>query len=196
MPIRPKILLTAVLLAGGESRRMGRDKAGVELNGVPLWKHQLRLLQSLDLEEYVISGRSDGPYAEAGVPIIPDVLSGCGPLAGIVTTLEASKLEGILVLAVDTPFVPVEFLIKLRDRAASALRSVIPQIGNAFEPLVAVYLKDALCVARTRLAAGDLKLQDLAESLIAKDLAIAHPVPFEQRGYFRNLNTPGDLATS
>ena len=193
MSTLPNIRLSGVLLAGGESRRMGRDKAGVELNGLPLWERQLGLLQSLALNDCMISGRRDGPYAGAGVPIIEDQVVGCGPIAGIVSALEESRQDGILVLAVDTPFVPAGFLFDLRNCASAARRSVIPRIDQSFEPMVAIYLKDALVPARNQLAAGDFKLQHLATSLIEKDLAIAYTVSAEQRGYFRNLNEPDDL---
>ncbi len=62
----------AVLLAGGKSSRMGTDKAGVLIQGVPLWRLQLATLRDLGPEEIFISGRDSGPYAEEGLEILKD----------------------------------------------------------------------------------------------------------------------------
>jgi molybdopterin-guanine dinucleotide biosynthesis protein A len=78
---------TAVLLAGGKSTRMGRDKAGVLLHGQPLWQRQLATLRAVQPAELFISGKADAAYAGAGVEIVADNFPGLGPLSGLEATL-------------------------------------------------------------------------------------------------------------
>ena len=80
---------SAVLLAGGKSTRMGRDKAAVLVEGRELWARQLDTLRRTGAGELFISGFSDGPYAAAGLSIIADENVGFGPLGGIVAALRA-----------------------------------------------------------------------------------------------------------
>ena len=81
----------AVLLAGGKSSRMGRDKSALIVNGEPLWQRQLAVLRATEPAELFISGMRDGPYADCGVEILADGIPNCGPLGGIATALRRCR---------------------------------------------------------------------------------------------------------
>src|SRR6476659_3626346 len=99
---------TAVLLAGGRSTRMGRDKASLPYAGGALWEHQLATLRSTGAGEVCISGPRHGPYASCGLPILEDRTPNVGPLAAIETALPRAPY--VVVLAIDMPAMRADFL--------------------------------------------------------------------------------------
>ncbi len=119
----------AVLLAGGESSRMGRDKSALPVNGEPLWQRQLAVLRATEPAELFISGKSDGPYAGCGVEILPDEFPGCGPLGGIATALRRCKSDRLLVLAVDMPAMTAAFLRTLLEQSQRTGMGIIPAVA-------------------------------------------------------------------
>ncbi|GDX08948.1 molybdenum cofactor guanylyltransferase [Verrucomicrobiota bacterium] len=119
----------AVLLAGGKSSRMGRDKSALPVNGEPLWQRQLAVLRATEPAELFISGKSDGPYAGCGVEILPDEFSGCGPLGGIATALRRCKSDRLLVLAVDMPAMTAAFLRSLVEDSQRTAKGIIPSVA-------------------------------------------------------------------
>src|SRR5688572_9023694 len=93
----------AVILAGGQSRRMGRDKAWLEVEGQPLIRRQIKLAREIGATEVFISGRPDCDYSTLGCPGLTDQFSNAGPLAGIERALDTATAPLLLVLAVDLP---------------------------------------------------------------------------------------------
>src|SRR4029077_6356309 len=86
------INITAVLLAGGESRRMGKDKATMMFRGKPLWQIQLDLLRKLGPAEILISARSDPPWRPKELVFVADDAPSRGPLSGLAAAL--AKMHG------------------------------------------------------------------------------------------------------
>ena len=180
----------AVLLAGGRSTRMGRDKATLVIEGQPLWQRQLDKLRALEPCELFISGRCAGPYASAGVEIIEDSVPGLGPLGGVAAALRRATSPRVLVLAVDLPRMSAEFL-------ASLLREphpTIPRHGNFFEPLAAIYPKCALPVAEEMLGQEDRSMQRFVRGLLERNWVQARTTRAAEVGYFKNLNHLDDCA--
>jgi molybdopterin-guanine dinucleotide biosynthesis protein A len=190
-----KPTFTAALLAGGKSRRMGRDKAflPVEWNGVsmPLWERQLSILKSVAPDKLVISGTRKQGYPES-VPVLPDEWKGAGPLGGIATCLSRIQSALLLVLAID--FRP-EFLRKLLVCAGAAC-GVVPIRHNRFEPLIAVYPRAALGVAITQFERSDYVLQHFVDRLLKCRLLIGYEVATGEQDQLSNWNTPEDLERS
>ncbi len=169
---------------------MGRDKAGLIIDGTPLWQLQLDKLRALAPRELFISGRRDGPYAGAGVEIIEDKIPGLGPLGGIAAGLARAESPLVLVLAIDLPAMTSEFLATLlRDG-----RATIPQRGDVFEPLAAVYPKTALPIADELLREEDRSVQRFVRRLIDAGLANTRTIDASDADLFRNVNRPRDLA--
>jgi molybdopterin-guanine dinucleotide biosynthesis protein A len=184
--------LSAFVLAGGRSSRMGSDKAFIELEGRTLLARSLDLLRAITPEVSLV-GPADKFAAYGGV--IEDVFSGCGPLAGIHAALSASMTELNLMLAVDLPFVPQSLLRFIVEQArASDMLVTVPRIAGGFQPLCAVYRRGFAPLAETALKAGKNKIDALFASTTVRILEEPELHRFAFSAYmFENLNTPEDL---
>lgn len=122
----------AVILAGGRSSRMGRDKAFVTLAGTPLIEHALTRLAP-QVERVVINSNADpAQFARYKVPVVADALPGiAGPLAGIYTALARWPDEDIVTVAIDLPFIPADLVANLRGRDGCACRYARPGARHA-----------------------------------------------------------------
>ena len=170
---------------------MGRDKAFIEIDGVPLWQRQLRILQKLALTEIFLAGPPHRQWENVGCVILPDAQEDCGPLGGIVAALRVSSSDLLLALAVDLPHMSANYLRVLVDQADEG-KGVIPW-ANHYEPLAAVYPKRALGIAEQRLDAGEYSMQSFADACIRDELAIQQPVTSADAALFLNMNTPADF---
>ena len=183
---------TAVLLAGGESTRMGRDKAGVLIDGQPLWQRQLATLRAVHPHELFISGKADGPYADAGVEILADSVPGLGPLAGVEAALRRASHPLVLVLAIDLPAMTADFLSGLVRESAAA--GCVARDDRWFEPLAAVYPRACLPLAESCLRDADRSMQRFVRLAVEGGLLGLHDLRPGERALFKNLNQPGDLS--
>src|SRR5262245_18156394 len=109
--------LTGFVLAGGKSTRMGRDKAGLSLNGRTLLETALAAAHAV-ADQVFILGAAD-LYGAFG-PTIADIFPGCGPLGGIHAALSSTQTQLNLVLAVDTPFLSPRLLQYIAERALAS----------------------------------------------------------------------------
>src|SRR5437868_1710194 len=109
--------LSALLLAGGESRRMGRDKASLEFRGEPLWQRQIRTLEALKPLEILVSARTQPDWLPAGRFFVPDEPPSRGPLSGLAAGLSVMRGTHLLVLGVDMPLMTEACLRALRAAA-------------------------------------------------------------------------------
>ncbi len=186
----------AVLLAGGRSRRMGRDKALLSLpEGRKLWERQLDVLRALEPAELFISGPARDGFPP-DVPLLADNTPGLGPLAGITATMRTMHSPRVVVLAVDLPAMTTGFLRGLLTAAGNLPpnRGIIPQTADGFfEPLAAIYPHAALAAAEDRLQGTDRSMQSFVRALIGGELAVAHPVKEADASRFTNWNEPRDL---
>ena len=133
--------VSAFVLAGGASRRMGRDKALLELGGVPLIVRTVRLLEPLVSSTAVVAPAEK--YAWPGLRIVDDRWPGAGPLGGIVTALGTSFTDWNLILACDLPFLTAEWIDWLISRALnSSAQAIVPESKRGIEPLAAIYHRD------------------------------------------------------
>jgi molybdopterin-guanine dinucleotide biosynthesis protein A len=184
---------TAVLLAGGKSTRMGRDKATLLLDDVPLWQRQLATLHALNPAELLVSGPVDGPWCGSGVQCIPDETPGAGPIGALATILPRMRCGQAVVLAVDLPDMTTAYLARLLDAAAGE-RGIVPVLDDRFEPLAAIYPRTMHAIAARRLAAGHWAMQEFVREGIAAGLLEGQIVSQADRWLFRNVNVPADLA--
>ena len=180
------------ILAGGESSRMGRDKALLELGGVPLVVRTARLVEAVVGPPTVVGDA--GPYRPLGLRVIGDDWPGAGPLGGIATALGASRVPWNLIVACDLPHLTPAWLDYLVERAlASQGDAVLPMNARGAEPLCAMYHKRCEPAIRTALARGTRKVTDGL-----KDLLVEMIGPLEWKGFdpegllFKNMNSPGD----
>jgi len=184
---------SALLLAGGRSLRMGRDKALLPWRGQPLWEHQLSTLEALGPRELLVSRGGQAPLEGMRFGLVEDRWPDAGPVGGIAGGLAAMRGRRLMVLAVDLPLVSATFLRTLLKGDAGAVG--IDERGR-FEPLAAVYPHAALEVAEERVGRGRCSLQELVGVLVARGLMHARVLSAADRGLLRNVNSPADHASA
>ena len=185
--------ISAVLLAGGESRRMGRDKATLLFHGKPLWQIQLERLRTLHPAEIFVSARTDPAWRLTDVQFIADAPPSRGPLSGIAASLAKMRSPHLLALAIDMPFMTEKFLERLCKQVELGV-GVVPHIDNCAEPLAAIYPREAEVELREALASEDFSLQTLVRVLVAAGKLREIFVTEQENKLFRNVNQPSDLA--
>ncbi|RMF94026.1 MAG: molybdenum cofactor guanylyltransferase, partial [Nitrospinota bacterium] len=129
--------LTAVILAGGKSRRMGQDKAFLPFGSTSLIEWITARLRRLTDQLLLITNTPER-YAFLQIPLSPDLLPGKGSLGGIYTGLQRAQTEQVVFVACDMPFVHIDFLRYLQQEA-SGFEVVIPRSAEGFQPLCALY---------------------------------------------------------
>ena len=185
--------ISAVLLAGGESRRMGRDKTTLLFHAKSLWQIQLELLRKLEPIEIFVSARTEPVWRPADVPFVADDLPSRGPLSGLAATLTRMRAQHLLALAIDMPFMTAEYLTFLYSQIEPC-RGVIPKIDDRFEPLSAIYPQETLANFQSALLGTDFSMQTVADGLATEGKLRVVPVTSEEKNLFLNLNEPADLA--
>jgi molybdopterin-guanine dinucleotide biosynthesis protein A len=181
--------MPAAVLAGGASRRMGRPKAALSYGAETLVEFQTRRLSGIFEEVFVVAKEApDFPVGPARV--ILDRVPERAAIHGLVRALEEAA-DRVFVLGVDLPAVPPALLRAISARAlGSASPCVLPRAEGRLQPLAAVWRRSVLEAARRRIAAGELSLHGLAESVGGEILEEAAWRELDPSGTaFANLNT-------
>lgn len=172
---------------------MGRDKAFLEMNGEPMWRRQLTLLETLAPAELLIAGPNHADWLAAGCETLHDAVPDSGPLSGIVAGLRRITTPSLLVLAIDLPLMTADFLAQLIASSAGDV-GVVPKRADCFEPLAAVYPKAALPLAENALQVRDRSVQRFAALCVGHQLLREHMISPDEERLFLNANTPADFA--
>jgi molybdopterin-guanine dinucleotide biosynthesis protein A len=189
------VALTVAIVAGGQSSRMGTDKAFVQLNGRPLITHLLDRIAGLGQTETILITNHPADYAHLNLPMVSDVLPGKGSLGGIYTALHASQNSYTLALACDMPFVNpdlLRYLIRLAE--GDAFDVIVPTVEGYPQGLHAIYGRACQEPIRARLDADRLKVigfYDEVRVRMVDEEEYGRVVP-DGRSFF-NVNTPEDL---
>ncbi|MEE8569353.1 MAG: molybdenum cofactor guanylyltransferase [Anaerolineales bacterium] len=186
--------MTIAIQAGGESHRMGRNKALLPLAGRSLIEHVLVRLEGLG-DEIFITTNLPQDYSFLGLRLVSDLVPGIGTLAGLHTSLATARGDSVLVVACDMPFISRPLLEHLVGLAPQA-DVVIPHHGDKYEPLHAVYNRhNCLPALENALAAGAKRLTGFfpqVKVLLVEESEFSRLDP--QGLSFFNINTPEDLA--
>ncbi len=186
--------IAAVLLAGGESRRLGQDKASLSWNGCPLWQHQLETLRKIRPAEIFVSARSVPAWQPPDVALVKDPEPARGPLGGLFSALSAMNGSHLLILAVDMPAMTANYLQSLIEKCAPGC-GACSHLGGRAEPLAAIYPAEALPIVEATYQSGtDVSLRSLVRKLLKCGLMVAVEADEGERELFRNINRPEDLA--
>jgi molybdenum cofactor guanylyltransferase len=191
------------VLAGGRSLRMGEDKAGLLVAGRRLLDHMLGKLRALGLRARVAGLRA--PVVENAAEVFTDAHPDCGPLSGMETALARSEAALVMVLGVDLPLLPTQFLAWMLRRASTTGAVVtMPRLLGEPQPLCAVYRRELLPEITAALEADDYKVMNMVERAtsagrldcfdaerVAATGAWRSAVPTHQQ--FMNCNTPAEL---
>jgi len=190
-------LVRGYVLAGGGSTRFGRDKALVEVHGVPMLLRLRTLLGEVTSEVNVIA--APDKYAKLGVSGIADRWDGQGPLAGIITALTRTAAHGPsaqwnLIIGCDMPFLTQEWLAYLVARAlASEADVVAAQSAQGLEPLCACWRSNAAPKLQEAFDEGVRKITQAMKRLQMEVLDHAHWKRFDTSGrLFWNMNTASE----
>lgn len=194
------------VLAGGESRRMGRDKALVEFAGERLVERALRILREARIEARIAGAHADlEPFA----PVIPDVEPCRGPLGGICAALAASAEQWAVFLPVDLPLLPeVLVTVMVRRAQVSGTLVILSSVSGFAQTFPAVVDRAALpalenalkqgiggCFAAFQAAAAGLgqRLAVLPVEYLAQTGQVTHPAGLPPAMWFLNVNSPAEL---
>lgn len=183
--------VSAALLVGGASSRMGRDKSRLTLLGVANATRIAGVLERLFEDVLLVGG--DPPESAFGRRI-PDRAGPRCALRGVVSALEAAREERVLLLATDVPLVTPDLLLALV--AWPQADALVVRDGHGRQPLCGVYRRtEALRLARERLAAEQLPLSGWLDALGARELPADVLAAIDPGGTaLLDLNTPEDLA--
>jgi molybdenum cofactor guanylyltransferase len=190
-PGRP-LSLSAALLVGGESRRIGRDKATLVFRGKPLWQIQLQTLRNLNPAEIFVSARTDPKWRPNDVILVADVPPSRGPLSGLAASLERMNTTHLLALAIDMPWMSQGYLKFLCAQIKPGC-GVVPKIADRAEPLAAIYPREAATEITDALTGADFSLQSLVRALVRAGKLRELSVAEEQKQLFRNINELADV---
>ena len=186
------VVFSAVLLAGGESRRMGTDKATFLFRGKPLWQIQFETVRKLRPAEIFLSARTDPSWRPNDVQFVADIPPSRGPLSGVAASLTKIHTAHLLALAIDIPFMTENYLHSMCD-AIEPGRGVIAKIDKRAEPLAAVYPREAEIDFRTALAGADFSLQNVVRRLVMSGKLLEISVTEQEKPFFRNVNYMSDV---
>lgn len=183
------------VVAGGHSRRMGRDKALLAWGQTTLLDHAVARLRAVCAEVRLLSGEP-ARYAGRGLPALADAWPDAGPLGGVLAGLDSLRgdEQAGLFLAVDVPHVPVALLAHLLATAAG-WDAVVPRTQAGPQPLCALYRASCRAAIRRHLAAGERRMD-----CFWPDARVRRAGERELRAFgdpahvFANVNTPETYA--
>ncbi len=181
----------AVLLAGGGSRRMGRDKATLAWGAGTLLEHQAQALRATGADEWLISCRAECGREVEGFRVVLDVHPDAGPAAALDDVWRAARADVLVVLPLDMPLMRPDYLRDLAMSARQQQRSVVPVIGGYYEPLAAAWHRSCL-VAFDQVM--HRPMQEICAELVKRELLTPRNVSDGEMAMFENLNTPEDYA--
>jgi molybdopterin-guanine dinucleotide biosynthesis protein A len=185
--------VTGIILAGGKSRRMGRDKAFLPFGQGLLIERVIEVIQQVTADVMLITNTPE-QYQRFGLPMCSDDIPDAGSLGGIYTGLVSAKTPYSLCLACDMPFVKPDFLRFLCDMAAEA-DVVIPRNAEDFQPLCAVYSHACREPIRQKIAAGRLKITGFFDQVRVRVIDGALLADYDPHDVmFFNANTPEEYA--
>jgi molybdopterin-guanine dinucleotide biosynthesis protein A len=172
---------------------MGRDKALLELDGLPLWRRQHALIAQAGATERFLSVRAEQPWPPLDVTRVVDPAPDLGPLGGIAVALGKMRHTHLIVLAVDLPRVPLAWFARLRERCAERIGVVGQRADGAFEPLAAIYPQAMLPSVRAAVSDRELSLQKLLARAVEQGLLRTQEITDAEVAWFENWNAPADV---
>jgi len=185
-------LISIAVLAGGQSKRMGQDKAFLNVAGQPVIERVLTRIKLLS-DDVFINANLPEKYKKFGLRIVPDVYPGRAALGGVYSAIHAARYQHVLVVACDMPFLNVDLLNYLINLAPTA--DVIAPVINPPQPetLHAVYSKNCLPAIEPKLKANKLRIIGFFEHVSVRYVPRDEVSKFDPHFYsFMNMNTPQD----
>ncbi|MCF6325292.1 MAG: molybdenum cofactor guanylyltransferase MobA [Gammaproteobacteria bacterium] len=183
--------VTAVILAGGEGRRMGGiDKGLVELDGNPLIEHVIARLQPQVSSLIISANRNVERYQKYGYPVIIDQINNQGPLGGILSALQQCKSDWLLTMPCDTPYPPQDLRLRIHQTASQTANLLFTaHDGQRSQPLFSMIHRSLINSLQTFLASNEKKVTLWLKQEGTIDVGFS-----DQSMAFININTEEMLA--
>lgn len=185
--------ITGVILAGGQSRRMGFNKAEADMQGESML---IRMIDKLkEITPFILVSCGAIAYPEISWPQIPDEHPQCGPLGGIYSVLKASSTSLNLVVSCDMPLVSSSLLKYIVGSAAESESLITVPIDDEGQPqmMCAVYHKDVLPFLEQQIDANVYKMKSLLNLVSVEYVKIVREHPLYDENAFLNVNSPRNL---
>jgi len=183
--------ITGILLAGGNSKRMGRDKGEIEVQNRTFFSIAVDILENA-CDEVLISTCSQKPGWK-GYRKVCDEIRGIGPMGGVYSCLRQTNTEMNLVLSIDMPLVTPDLLKALMKEGEGA-DMVVPALGDGMpEPLCALYRKGVAENIHEMILGETYAMHELFPKVRTRILRIGKEMPFYHPDLFLNVNRPDDL---
>ena len=182
-------MAAGAVLTGGASRRMGSDKALLEVDGVPMGTRVAEAMISARCEPVVFVGGEASSLAALGGRVVRDVAPGEGPVGGVMTALRAlgGEADVVVIASCDLPFLTAAHLLPLIDRASNAVDvDVVVARSDRLQPLCAVWRTSALPAVEAAFETGERTMHRLLRRLRIAEMPV-------DVGAVRNINTLDDL---
>ncbi|GAE36218.1 molybdenum cofactor guanylyltransferase [Halalkalibacter akibai] len=183
--------MVGVVLAGGKSSRFGRPKMFEHYKGIPFYQHSVNALtRDPILDVYIITNNELADCFKGHVSVLVEEEPHNGPLQALVFAFESVQDgDWFFVLAADVPFVTAEFVTELTEHISTDLDVVIPVTNGQQQPLLALYHRRCLPVAKEILATNKRSMKPLLDKVRIKTVAFS-----ETQKDFININTEADWA--
>ena len=187
--------IIGAVLAGGRGRRIGRDKAMVELDGRPLISYPVGALRSAGLDVVLaLRGGQEVPAGLEDVSVVRDEFEDAGPLGGLHALLKWMPGEWVLVVSCDQPFVRVNLLHGIISQSECTADAVVARTPERLQPMPGLYRKSCLPVVDGALRRGEHGMRDVLNGLPRYELAGEDLDCLDlEHSSFVNVNTPKDL---
>ncbi len=184
--------LKCAIIAGGRSGRFGSDKSLYVHEGRTLIQYVFDAISPV-FNDIVIIATDSEKFRFLGVPVIPDIIPGLGPIGGIYTAVEKLEAERIFIFPCDMPFVNTEF-VRYMTEIPDIYDIVVPEVNGRYQPLHAIYSKNCITAIKRNIDAGDNRMSGFYEGhsirAIGEDEIDFYDDP--QR-MFKNINFREDL---
>lgn len=184
--------LTALILCGGRSKRMGRPKAFLPFGGTTMVNHILTQVKDLFAETFLVSNEPES-FEDFEVDVVKDILPYRGPLGGILSGLLVSQHSHAFVIACDMPLVNPRTIRELCARRHDH-DVVVAAHEEGIEPLLGVYSKNCIKPLEESLFNGDLALKDFLSGLNSATYEVDETLDEHGLPTYFNVNTPQDYS--
>ncbi len=184
--------VTGIILAGGKSRRMGKDKIFLPFPDRPLLEVMVDKLSSLFPQLLIITHLPVNFQEKDKIKVAPDILPNKGPLGGIYTGLLYSRSEYNFIVACDLPFLQ-ERLVRKIIEASEGYDVILPEWGGRLQPLCAVYSRNCISPIEKELRQNNLKITSFFSLVKVRVIEEEEVLKWDPEGIsFLNINTPED----
>jgi molybdopterin-guanine dinucleotide biosynthesis protein A len=182
--------ITGIVLSGGKSNRMGKEKGFCTLHGKPLIEYSVEVL--LEVCDNVIISANNNSYEYLGLPVVKDRVSDIGPISGLSSAIHFSETDDNFILSCDMPFISVEFVRYIISNKRG-YQAVVPMNNGFPEPLCAYYKKDVARIFDKSIENDIYKIQRAFKDIDVNFINIDPKKGFFNRLLFSNINTEEEL---